>query len=468
MITLEHFLILSLFLNLFLNFLSPVMVRSTHAEEVTFIAPTPTPITTPVLTPAPSPTLTATPTPTVTPLVMSTPTAVVSLEEAYQSALEKTEILPLGASQINQINAKIDQTQSRYLPSVSLIGNHLRQKTISPQTSARINVAQSLYEGGKDANTVEVYKSQKEVQKQTLFVTEYATYTAIAKLYYAILSNQTEAENLSKIIEFAKDRVNVIQKRTRIGRSRNVDLLSAQSQLAVLESQYKSVEGQLALAWDQFMLMTDLPRELKLVYNTGTIESPKDLNSYLSLMEQRPDIQLLKSQIDSAQKSVSLAKSGHYPSAAFLGNYYLYRDGPQRTNKWDLGVSLTLPIYAGGIVNAQVGEASEKVTQQELLLKQTRRQAELNVRNQYQIIVSALQQITSLESALETSEKNYIEQEKNYLYGQSNNLDVITALNSFQDIKRTLDRTRFQALEAWAELKAATAQITTTLPKGTL
>jgi outer membrane protein TolC len=71
-----------------------------------------------------------------------------------------------------------------------------------------------------------------------------------------------------------------------------------------------------------------------------------------------------------------------------------------------------------------------------------------------------LDQIKALEAALKSTEGNYREQEKNYRFGQATNLDVIQALNSFQDSKRTLDRTRYLAFSAWAELKAATAQVT--------
>jgi len=140
-------------------------------------------------------------------------------------------------------------------------------------------------------------------------------------------------------------------------------------------------------------------------------------------------------------------------------NYYPTRDGARENMNWDVGITLTLPIFTGGLVNAQVREASALKTEAAYLLASSKRRAETEIRTAYNSLISAIDQIKALESALKFTEQNYKEQTKNYKFSQATNLDVISALNTYQETKRSFDRTHYQALLYWAQLKATTAQI---------
>lgn len=395
----------------------------------------------------------------------------VSLKDAVRSAIEKTETVPIGEARIHQADARIDQAKSKFFPILSLGGSYQQQDTsgvLSRQSSAlfggrqtytRFTLIQSVYEGGRDASNLSASRSDQEIQKQNLSIANYNTFTNVARGFYGVLSGEREIENLNKTITLAHDRVNEIKARAKIGRSRNTEVMAAQAQLAVLEAQRMAAQGQLVTAWDQFILFTGLPRDVKLVEKRENPAPPESIEVYLSRLDQRPDVAAVQSQIDSSKSSIDAAKAGHLPSLALNGNYYLTREGTQQGNNWDFGATLTIPIFAGGLIKAQVREAVEKVTESEFTLGQTRRLAEIAIRTAYNNLVSAMDQVKALESALNSTEANYHEQEKNYRFGQATNLDVIQALNIFQDTKRTLDRTRYLAFSAWAELKAATAQV---------
>lgn len=84
---------------------------------------------------------------------------------------------------------------------------------------------------------------------------------------------------------------------------------------------------------------------------------------------------------------------------------------------------------------------------------------EMDVRGAFHTLTSSIRQTKILEKALVATEQNYQEQKKDYSYGLVTNLDVLQALNSFQETKRSLDRLRFQVMASWAELKATVGQI---------
>lgn len=394
----------------------------------------------------------------------------VSLMDAYRTALEQTEGAQIGQSRIKQADARVDQARSLFFPALSFAAGYTKQDTSNLSAAVRsvsaggnsytrLTLSQSIYEGGADQAAFNVAKSDQRVQEANLSAIKYNVFVSVARNYYSILSSVWEIRNIRKTKELAKDRVTEIKKRVSIGRARKIDLLATQAQLSVLESQLIAAEGQLATLKANFALITGIGKEVILVQPPEGVKEPAEIETYLTLLEKRPDIASLKMQAEQARYGISQARSGHFPSVNASGNYYLTREGAQKGNAWDFGVYLTLPIFTGGVVNAAVRENAEKEKEAELLLSQLRRQTELEIRTAYNNLKSSTQQIKSLESALASTEESFKEQEKNYRYGQSTNLDVIQALNLFLETKRTLYRTRYQGMTAWAELNAATAQI---------
>lgn len=394
----------------------------------------------------------------------------VTLSDALKSALKKTEVIALGQSRVDQAQARVDQTRAKFFPVLSFSASDQLQDTggvLSRQSSslfggrqsyARLSLSQSIYEGGRDDASWNAALSEKEAQTQNQTQQTLILLNEVARAFYAILSTDQEVKTLKKTIELAEARIREITSRTQIGRSRKTDLLAAQTQWSVLDAQRAAAEGQLVLAREQFVLVTGLPRDIQLVESKDQLKFPDNVDTYLSRLELRPDLVFFQARVESAQKGIEIASAGHLPSISMGGNYYLLREGTQKGNHWDVSATLSFPLFSGGSVSAQVRESILKLNEAELLLIQSRRQAETAIRTAYSHCVSALEQMRSLETAIRFAEENYREQEKNYRFGQATNLDVIQALNVFQDTKRTLDRTRYQALSAWAELKAATAQ----------
>src|SRR5690606_4181152 len=83
------------------------------------------------------------------------------------------------------------------------------------------------------------------------------------------------------------------------------------------------------------------------------------LSEYIMKVQNRPDIQASRQDTKLAERQVSIAKGGHYPSVDLVGNYYLSRTGVLDSADWDVGVAVVIPLYEGGSVNSAVREASE-------------------------------------------------------------------------------------------------------------
>lgn len=250
-----------------------------------------------------------------------------------------------------------------------------------------------------------------------------------------------------------------LKARARIGRTREGEVLAAESQVAVLAAQLQAALSLHERARDVFSLTTGLSRNVDLVQppeRKGQLLPPLEpLQNYLAELNKRPDVIALQESYLAADENVTVARAGHFPSLDLTANYYFARAGIQSSVDFDFGLTLVVPLFQGGVVNAATGSAIGARKERELLLAQGRRLAENQVRDAYERVKAGLEQMESLELAADLAEKNYRRQTGDYRLGLVTNLDVLQALNTFQETKRNLDQIKFDSLAAWDALQAA-------------
>jgi outer membrane protein TolC len=418
---------------------------------------------------------TATATATATANPTTVPVAPISLEEAYHAALEKTETAQIAGNRVDQADARVAQARGRLLPKLSASASYLRQEDVGAraairdtyrpdQSSGRLTLTQPLYSGGLLLSNVSAARSERESSRQEALVARVNLFNDVARAFFDVRANEEDAKNLEASINLTAERVAELQRRARIGRSRSGEVLMAQSQLAVLQSQAEAIRSATEIARDRFSFITGLDRASHVAPSTTSsladnFTKPEPLEMYLDLIEKRPDLAALSARLEAARADVRAARSGHLPSLHLTGNSYLFRTGGGQDIDWDIGVGLTIPIYEGGVVQGRIREAKDVETEITLTLSRLKREAETQVRAAYHALSGAIDQAESLKKAFATAERNYREQTRDYGFGLVTNLDVLQALTTFQDTKRAYDRTRIQVDLLRAELDATVARI---------
>lgn len=398
--------------------------------------------------------------------VFAQTTGSLTLREVFEAAKQKTEALPLSQSEIREYEARKAQVFGRFLPKLSLGANYEKQDRTAglnsdEQTTSRLILTQSLYEGGRDKAELDSARAQLEAQKQNLTLAENNLFSEVARSFFSVLSSEQDIRNIQKSIDLTQSRIGELRKRLGVGKTQKVEVLAADAQMAVLKAQLLSAQGTLNVNRDTFARVTGLDRTTPLTDPMRFPSEPKPIESYLAEIDKRPDIQALQLTLDASEHEIRSAKAGHLPTLLFTGNRYLSQTGVRGTSQhdWDVGLSLSFPIFSGGIVSARVREIRELETQAELQLRNKKRVAEEEIRRAYSTLQSSLEQVKALEAARSVTEENYKEQVKNYRFSLTTNLDVIQALNTLQDTNRTLDKTRFDALIAWAQLRTAIGNV---------
>ncbi len=392
----------------------------------------------------------------------------ISLDEAYQSARARTETEALQASEVEQSRQRLTQARAGILPSLELNGTYTRQQmppatALNPfsradQHQVRLTLSQPVFRGLREFAALDVAHAGWQGEQARLRQARRTLYATVAQAFYRLAQAEVDFSNLEELLQVSRRRAEDVRGRVRIGRSRPGDLLAAETQVATVEAQLQAAQVTWEQSRDQFALTTGQPREVAPALPSVREPLPSvlvPLENHLSRLEQRPDVEAAHQALRSAERGVDVAWGAHLPSIDAAGNWYLERTGILASTQWDVSVTASMPVFQGGLVRSQVREAAQRRSTGELLLSQTRRAAEEEVRSAWLEAQGALQQIQLLERAHRLSEKNYQQQSEDYRLGLVSSLEVLSALNSHQDLKRSLDRARLQARLSLATLRVA-------------
>lgn len=398
-------------------------------------------------------------------LLVSVPSfASVSLEEAFMSAKKNMETIKRADAEVGQADARKKVARSAFLPTISFeatdtridqpsLGNVNSAFLLTHQYSVGMRLRQPLIRGG----VLSGFQLRDEEFLLAQFQKDFShisLYQLLINSFYSLYQAQVDLENLEKLQKLSSDRLKEIQSLARVGRSRQGEVVQAETQLLTAKAQYEKGLQTLKEAQENFAFYTG-EKEAKLVKGGNLPKSLQDFSFYSDKLNSRPDILALNQQLRVAGKQVDVIKGGHLPTVDLVGNYYFDRTGILQTAKWDVGVQVSMPIFQGGSVVSQVKEATEAKRVAELSASEQLRQAKTNLAIFYQNYGQIRAQLETLKSALKKAEEAYQLNQKDYRYGQVTNLEVLQSLNLFIDTKRSYDSLDILAHMTYKNLEAS-------------
>jgi outer membrane protein len=391
-----------------------------------------------------------------------------SLDFCFKAALQRSELIADQSEQIIQAEEHYRQAIGSVLPQITGTASYMRQETPANSTAifpssqplVKVTLTQPLFRGFREFAALRQTEKLGDAQRAAKGAAELQLFYDVSQNYYTVLSLERDIDNLTGEIELYGKRIGDLNSRVRIGRSRIAEVLTVQTSLSALKAEMEMVKGQLAANREAFVFLTGLPADTSLEDRLPNPAKLEPVTSYVAGLEKRPDVTAAKLRFDAAREATSIAQGGHWPSADLTGNYYFKRFGLQDQIHWDVGVTLTVPIFSGGVTQSQVHEARSKEMQSELAVTRSKRSADQEIKSIYRNVESSLAQVSEYKKTTELASKNFGQQEKEYRLGLVNNLDVLNALTTFQQSQRSLDQARYQAAINFEKLEAASGKNT--------
>lgn len=286
----------------------------------------------------------------------------------------------------------------------------------------------------------------------------------VANNYLTMRSLEAQIALAEKNLKAREESLALTKRRLDGGVSSALDVYQAESAVTNLIAQITELKRLRALALDQLSMLTgDLNLAVAGISpsseNFAALPVPPIPPTGLpsSLMESRPDIRQAEEQMIAANANIAVAKAALYPTislTANLGGESLeLKDVLKSAARiWTGGLSLNLPIFDAGKLDARVDQATAKQ-------KQTLASYEGAIQNAFREVNDALvnlRQYTEREQALyqaQQSAKKALEiSENRYQSGYSSYIDVLDAQRSYNDAGLAYVQSRQARLTASVDL----------------
>lgn len=411
-------------------------------------------------------------------LFLVLPVWAVNLNQAVESSLQKNESVGRNRADLKQAEERVSQARGSIYPNLSLNGTYLLQpKPTDPlaaqffpqeQKTANLTLTQPLFRGLREFAGLRREDNYFRAQKQTYVAQMMQLYQDVAQSYMQVLALEQDLKNIEAQQKIYETRVKDLQGRARRGESSSTEALTAQSTAAALNAEFQIQTSKLKAARENFAFLTGLPLNVALeeVVQDNAGDNLKPLDTYLARVEERPDVKGQKELAEAADEDVSIARGAHWPTADFIGNYYLMRpEGLAEDIKWDIQLRVSLPLFEGGVTQSLVRSAASKYGANQLALNQVRRKSETEIKSLHESVRMRVDQMKYLKLSSELSEKNYQTLLRDSRRGLVRSIDVQLGLTEYRSAKRTYDQARFEAQLERIRLDLAAAMIPSILTK---
>ena len=177
-------------------------------------------------------------------------------------------------------------------------------------------------------------------------------------------------------------------------------------------------------------------------------------------LERNAEIAAQRYSLEGAEYEVKRNYAGYAPRLDFQASYNKNKSETINTYNQDsivrtVGVQLVIPIYSGGYVSAATSQAISNREKAKSDLEFRTRQVLVELRKQYNLMVSSTSKINALSKAVDSARLSVQANEKSVKSGLRINLDVLNAYEQLYLSQRDLARARYDYLLAYLRLRNA-------------
>ncbi len=383
-----------------------------------------------------------------------------NLNDCFGAALKRSETLADRQELVIQSEERYRQAMGNIMPDINGYYSYSRHGSLGSgsEHTLKITAAQPLFRGFRDFAAISAGKSFITAQEEARDWAGTQLYMDVVQGFYTRLAVQKDLQLLDNEIGIYQKRINELQDRVAIGRSRVTEVLAVKSAQAILKAQRELVAGQLDTAREILTFLTGYNQDIILDDTDQPPAKAEPLENYQSMLDARPDISAAKKNVEYFSSGVSAAKGERLPSADLLGDYNFPGKSRQDNGNWDAQIAVTLPVFSGGIISSDIKIAESQKRQSEQQLSLVRRLALEDIRTIYHNLQADIAQSAALKDAFDIAEQNYKANIKDYELGLVTNLDVLLALTSYNDTARSLEKIRYQTKIDYNKLEAAAAK----------
>ena len=284
----------------------------------------------------------------------------------------------------------------------------------------------------------------------------------LSAAYFDLLFSQDVIRFTDALLLASRGQLQAARRGFEAGQGTRTDIDEAQARLDMAQTQMLQARQQASYARQQLEAMVGRAvQDLAPLALESLQAQPSEVNvdGWIALaVEHSPDLRLAQLRLSVAEQEVAKTQAGHLPTVDMVAQYtlsngenmYSPTSGYQSSQ---IGLQLSLPIFAGGAINSAVRQALAYLDREQQVQLQTRTALELQVRREYYNSTEGVLRVQALEQALESALQLLESSRKGVLAGSRTQTDVLNALQREAEARRDLAQARYQLLIARQKLR---------------
>ena len=396
--------------------------------------------------------------------------------QVYQQARLSNPELRKSAADRDAAFEKINEARSPLLPQLGLGADYTYSNGYrdangvnSNATSASLQLTQSIFDMSKwraltlQEKSAGIQDVTYQTDQQTLILNTATAYFNVLNAIDVLSYTQAQKDAVYRQLDQTTQRFNV-------GLVAITDVQNARSQYDTVLANEVTARNNLDNAVEQLRQVTGnyYPELASLNVDGFKTNKPQAVNALLKEAENR-NLTLLQARLsqDLAREQIRLAQDGHLPTLDLTASTGVsdtsYSGSKTNTSQYDdsnmgqnkIGLSFSLPIYQGGMVNSQVKQAQYNFVGASEQLESAHRSVVQTVRSSFNNINASISSINAYKQAVVSAQSSLDAMEAGYSVGTRTIVDVLDATTTLYNAKQQLANARYTYLINQLNVKSA-------------
>ncbi len=403
------------------------------------------------------------------------------LLEAYDLGLRNDPVVLASEANRNSVLQNKPISRAQLLPSLSFTGQMDEYHVISYaqnylynnsgeqyfwQSSAGFQLIQPLFHYDY---WVKLWQSDDQIaEAEARLAGDYQKLaTRVAEAYFNGLAADEQVKYTTLQLQSLESQLDQVRERLEVGFSTIVDLDSVQAEYDKIRADIILAEQKRDDARESLreIIGGDEPKVLVSVPDTMPLKypEPNKVDNWRDMaLQNNLDVIAALNAAEAAKRNIDLNYAGHLPSVDLMGQKNFSdtsRINGISADVENIGVSVKVPLFAGGGVNARVIQARHGYEQSLHEVDRRRRMAERQVKDAFRGVSSSISRVKALEASIKSAESALAATEMGYQVGTRTVVDIIIEQSRYYGAKTEHAKARYEYLKNRLILKQATGTL---------